>query len=198
MTCSTPRLMIAAPGSGSGKTTVTAALLAAMAMEGMTPAPFKCGPDYIDPMFHRAACGREGYNLDLFLMGKEGCRRTFAQKSAGADMAVLEGVMGCYDGIGMTERASSWELARVLCCPIVLAVRSAGTALTLAAQLRGLREFCPGQRDCGSHFYRASAGALSRLSGNAPGEGGAGLLRVSAPPAGVCAGEPPSGAGASG
>ncbi len=136
------RLLVAAPASGSGKTTVTCALLAALRRRGLSPCAFKCGPDYIDPMFHRAVLGVESRNLDLFLSGEETVRRLFARGTAGCDAAVCEGAMGFYDGVGgSTDRASAWHVADTLGLPVVLVVRPKGAGLTLAAQLRGLCAF---------------------------------------------------------
>ena len=108
-----PRLLLAAPASGSGKTTATCAILRALVLEGVAAASFKCGPDYIDPMFHRACVGvRRAGNLDLFFSTPQQVRRLLAQGAAGAQIAVLEGVMGLYDGIACTEDASAYQLAR--------------------------------------------------------------------------------------
>lgn len=136
------RMLIAAPASGAGKTTVTCALLAALQKRGLSPCAFKCGPDYIDPMFHRSVLGVESRNLDLFLSDEETLREQFARTSAGHGAAVCEGVMGLYDGVGgVTDRASAWHVARTLDFPVILAARPKGTSLTLAAQIRGLQEF---------------------------------------------------------
>ncbi len=136
------RMLLAAPASGSGKTAVTCALLAALQKRGLTPCAFKCGPDYIDPMFHRAVLGVESRNLDLFLSDEKILRNLFARASAGHGAAVCEGVMGFYDGVGgVTDRASAWHVARTLDLPVILVVRAKGASLTLAAQIRGLRDF---------------------------------------------------------
>ena len=136
------QVLLAAPASGGGKTTVTCALLAALQARGLSPCAFKCGPDYIDPMFHRAVLGVESRNLDLFLSSEETVRRLFAQGAAGHGAAVCEGVMGYYDGVGgVTDRASPWHVATVLELPVVLVVRPGGSALTLAAQIQGLCRF---------------------------------------------------------
>ena len=103
-----PRLLVAAPASGSGKTTVTCALLRAFQRRGLDPCAFKCGPDYIDPMFHREVLGLPSRNLDLFFSGEDQARALLSSAGRGRGVAVLEGVMGCYDGVGGTERASTW------------------------------------------------------------------------------------------
>ena len=138
------RLLIAAPNSGSGKTVLTCALLAALKRRGRTPCAFKCGPDYIDPMFHRAVLGVESHNLDLFLSSETALRNLFSRCIAGHGAAVCEGAMGFYDGVrGTTAQASAWHVADTLGLPALLAVRPKGASLTLAAQIRGLQAFRP-------------------------------------------------------
>ena len=116
------QFVIAAPRSGSGKTTVTCALLAALKKRGMDPCAFKSGPDYIDPMFHRSVLGVESHNLDLYLSAKNTVRELYAHYAAGHGAVVCEGAMGFYDGQGLTTRASAWELADALDLPVVTAV----------------------------------------------------------------------------
>lgn len=136
-----PRLLIAAPASGSGKTTVVVAFLGALLDRGLRPSAFKCGPDYIDPLFHREVLGVHGYNLDTFLGGPDIAAALLRRGGAGSDIAVVEGVMGYYDGIGDTTSASTWEVGAVTKTPAVLVVRPGGASLSLAAMLRGLAEF---------------------------------------------------------
>lgn len=136
-----PRLMVAAPASGSGKTTLACALLRAAQRRGLDPCAFKCGPDYIDPMFHRQVLGLPSRNLDLFFSSPEQVRSQMAVGGRGHSLGVIEGVMGLYDGVGATHRASSWHLAQVTDTPVVLVVEPKGAALTLAAQLKGLMDF---------------------------------------------------------
>ena len=136
------RLMLAAPASGSGKTALTCALLCALSRRGLNPCAFKCGPDYIDPMFHRTVLGVESHNLDLFLSDESTVRRLAARYEQGHDAAVFEGVMGFYDGGGgMTDRASAWHLADTLSLPVLLVLRPKGASLTLAAQVKGMLSF---------------------------------------------------------
>lgn len=136
------QLVLAAPCSGSGKTTAVCALLAALTARGLTPCAFKAGPDYIDPMFHRAILGVESRNLDLFFSTPQTVRALYAQHAAGHGAAVIEGAMGYYDGLGgVTDTASAWHLADVLDLPALLVVRPRGASLTLAAELRGLTAF---------------------------------------------------------
>ena len=138
---SIPRLMVAAPSSGSGKTTLTCGLLRAAQRRGLAPCAFKCGPDYIDPMFHRSVLGVPSRNLDLFFSSEEEVRSRLVSAAQDHGLAVLEGVMGFYDGQGNTDRASSWRLAQATRTPVLLTVRPQGTALTLAALVKGVQTF---------------------------------------------------------
>lgn len=131
--------MIAAMESGSGKTVFTCGLLRALCRRGFTAEGFKCGPDYIDPMFHRQVMGVPSRNLDLFLQGADGVCRTLAKQTS--DVAVLEGAMGFYDGVSGKTTASAWEVADVTDTPVVLVLRPKGSSITLAAQVRGLQTF---------------------------------------------------------
>ena len=165
-------LMTAAMASGSGKTAVTCALLAALARRGLSPCAFKCGPDYIDPMFHRSVLGVESHNLDLFLCGEGRLRALYARYAAGHGAAVCEGVMGFYDGVGGTDRASAWQVARTLGLPVLLVLRPKGASLTLAAQVQGMLRFRqPSQiaglflNDCSPGLYRSLAPLLERETG---------------------------------
>ena len=135
-------LMIAAPASGSGKTVLACALLAALKQRGLDPCAFKCGPDYIDPMFHRSVLGVDSHNLDLFLSGPDAVRNLYHHYGASHRSVIVEGAMGFYDGLGgSTDRASAWHAADTLDLPVLLAVRPKGSSLTLAAQINGLRAF---------------------------------------------------------
>ena len=132
----------AAPRSGSGKTTMTCALLMALKRRGCAPCAFKSGPDYIDPMFHRAVLGVESRNLDLFFSAPDTVRTLYAKGAAGHGAAVCEGAMGFYDGLGgVSDRASAWHLADTLGLPVLLVVEPKGQSLTLAAELKGLVNF---------------------------------------------------------
>ena len=132
-------LMVAAPQSGSGKTVLTCALLRALQRKGLSVAGFKCGPDYLDPLFHRRVLGALCDNLDLFLQGGDAVHTTIGL--AQADVAVIEGAMGLFDGIGGTDEASAWQLAAQEHIPAILAVRPGGSSLTLAAQIQGICAF---------------------------------------------------------
>ena len=136
------QFLLAAPRSGSGKTTMTCALLMALKRRGCAPCAFKSGPDYIDPMFHRAVLGVESRNLDLFFSAPETVRTLYAKGAAGHGAAVCEGAMGFYDGLGgVSDRASAWHLADTLGLPVLLVVEPKGQSLTLAAELNGLKSF---------------------------------------------------------
>ena len=155
------QFLIAAPRSGSGKTTVTCAVLTALQRRGADPCAFKCGPDYIDPMFHRSALGVESHNLDLYLSAPDTVRTLYARYAAGHGAAVCEGAMGFYDGQGLTTRASAWELADTLALPVLLVVQPKGSSITLAAELQGLLQFRTSSRivgillnDCSEALYK--------------------------------------------
>lgn len=167
------RVLVAAPASGSGKTVVTCALLAAFRRRGLNPCAFKCGCDYIDPMFHRSALGAESHNLDLFLSDAERARELFARAARGHGAAVCESAMGFYDGLGgLTDAASAWETARALGLPVLLVVRARGAALSLAAVVRGMRGFRPDSHivgvllnDCPPALFRTLSVTLERETG---------------------------------
>ena len=133
------RILISAMGSGSGKTVVTCGLLTALKTRGVGCEAMKCGPDYIDPMFHAKVLGVPGRNLDLFLQGHDGVRRTL--ESRRESISVIEGAMGLFDGVGGTIEASAWEIAASCGIPVILAVKPGGSSATLAAQIRGLMTF---------------------------------------------------------
>ena len=140
-------LMIGAMQSGAGKTVMSCALMAALKRRGLRVLAFKSGPDYIDPMFHSRVLGVESRNLDLFLQGEAGVRRSFA--SCQGDVALAEGAMGYYDGLNGGTEASAWELAGTLDLPTVLVLRPKGSGITLAAQVCGMRTFRPESRIAG-------------------------------------------------
>ena len=141
METSIPRVLITAVGSGSGKTTLTCAIIKALMNNKLNVAAFKCGPDYIDPMFHSEIIGNKSRNLDLFLMGAEPCKYLLAKNSASSDIAIIEGVMGYYDGMGQTVESSSYEVAKVTSTPTILVINAKGAALSIAAMIKGFKEF---------------------------------------------------------
>lgn len=151
---SLPRVMIAGTGSGCGKTTAACALLGALRRRGMEMRSFKCGPDYIDPMFHASVLGIPSRNLDSFLCG-EGAVKELLAKNGEGGVSLLEGVMGFYDGLGGAEH-SSRHLSELTHTPVVLVVNCAGRMLSAAAEIRGFLDFLPN---------RIAGVLLNRVSG---------------------------------
>ncbi|MCR5098411.1 MAG: hypothetical protein K6B14_05635 [Lachnospiraceae bacterium] len=132
------KVMIAAMESGCGKTIFTCGLIRTVMDLGYEVSSFKCGPDYIDPMYLKAAAGRPCRNLDVFLQKEAGVKKTF-EKSEG--FAVVEAAMGYYDGLGGSDEASAYHVARLLDIPVILLVRPGKNSVTLAAQIKGLLSF---------------------------------------------------------
>ena len=132
--------MIAAPTSGSGKTTIARGLMALLSQKGMFVQPFKCGPDYIDTKFHEAVCGRPSINLDTFMATPEHVRELFARYGDDADVCVVEGMMGLFDGYDR-DKGSSAEIAQVLDIPVVLVVDAKSAAYSMAPLLSGFVNF---------------------------------------------------------
>ena len=156
--------MIAAPASGSGKTTLTCGLLRLLADVGFRPTALKCGPDYIDPQFHRRVTGVSADNLDTYFTDGPTCAALLARAAQGCDIAVLEGVMGYYDGImGQGTRASSYDVARTTSTPVVLVLGARGASLTLAALIRGLATFRPDANVAGVILNGCAAALCERL-----------------------------------
>jgi cobyrinic acid a,c-diamide synthase len=143
-----PRLVVAAPASGSGKTTVATGLIAALTTQGLDVSPHKVGPDYIDPGYHAlAARGRPGRNLDPWLTGEDRVAPLFRHGARDADLAVIEGVMGLYDGAaGAGEFASTAHVAKLLNAPVVLVVDAASAGRSVAALVHGFVTYDPGVR----------------------------------------------------
>ena len=150
-----PRLMIAGTGSSCGKTTITCALLRALATRGKRLSAFKCGPDYIDPMFHTEVTGVPCRNLDLFLMGEEGVLGALSRSQG--DLAVIEGVMGYYDGVGESSFGSACHLSQVTDTPAVLVLGCKGMGLSVAAVVSGYQNFQE-NNICGVIFNQISPG----------------------------------------
>ncbi len=138
---SVPRLVIAAPSSGAGKTTVATGLMAALRHRGLQVSPHKVGPDYIDPGYHGLATGRPGRNLDPVLVGEALVAPLFVHGSHGADIAIIEGVMGLYDGRGSTEQGSTAHVAHLLEAPVVLVVDASSQSRSVAALVHGFQTF---------------------------------------------------------
>jgi cobyrinic acid a,c-diamide synthase len=138
-----PRIVIAGTHSGCGKTTVARGLMQALVERGLVVQPFKVGPDFIDPGFHTAICGRISRNLDPFMMGEDGVRETFVRSSAGADIAVIEGVMGMFDGLDGTEFSSTAQVMELLSAPGALVVDVKGMSRSAHALVRGYFGYNP-------------------------------------------------------
>jgi cobyrinic acid a,c-diamide synthase len=157
-----PRFLIGAPASGSGKTTLTMGVLRALQRQGLQVQPFKCGPDYIDTRFHEAATGRASVNLDTWLASGAHVKELFARYGADADVCVVEGVMGLFDGYDRSA-GSSAEIARLLDLPVVLVAGARSTSYTLAAQLYGMQHFRPDLRFAGVIFNQVGSPRHERL-----------------------------------
>jgi cobyrinic acid a,c-diamide synthase len=145
-----PRLLIAATGSGVGKTTTTIGLIAALRARGLKVAAFKCGPDYLDPTYHARVSGGVSHNLDGWMMGREAVLATFTRAARHADIAVIEGMMGLFDGASPTDdEGSSAEIAKWLATPVILVTDASGMARTVAAVGHGFAHFDPSVRLAG-------------------------------------------------
>ena len=142
MNANIPRILISAPKSGSGKTLITCALISALKMCGKNVTAFKCGPDYIDPMFHRTALGVDAENLDIYFAGEDGVRQELGRAAHMADIAVIEGVMGLYDGFGTdSDFASAYHIARATKTPIILVVDAKGMSRSIVAVIKGFVDY---------------------------------------------------------
>ena len=148
--------LIAAPNSGSGKTTVARGLMALFVRKGYRVQPFKCGPDYIDTKFHAAVCGRPSVNLDTFMATPEHVRELYGRYGADADVRVVEGMMGLFDGYDR-DRGSSAEIASVLGLPVLMVVDAKSAAYSMAALLSGFIHFRKDVHICGVIFNRVGS-----------------------------------------
>ncbi len=147
--------LIGGTHSGCGKTTISLALMAALRRRNLVVQPFKVGPDFIDPGFHSRVTGRSSRNLDGWMLSRETNERLFRGLLKKADVAVVEGVMGLFDGYdGLTESGSSAEMAKWLGIPVVLVVDARSMARSAAALVHGFSRFDPGLRVCGVVFNR--------------------------------------------
>lgn len=159
-----PRIMLAAPASGSGKTLITCGILKALVNRGYRTASFKCGPDYIDPMFHSRVIGTCSGNLDTFFTGSEITRYLFGKAAGEAQISVVEGVMGYYDGLaGISTKASSADVAGTLDIPVVLIVNCRGLSISLLPLLQGFLEFEKPSHIRGVILNRVSGGMYPDL-----------------------------------
>uniref|UniRef100_A0AAU2VXX5 Hydrogenobyrinate a,c-diamide synthase n=1 Tax=Streptomyces sp. NBC_00008 TaxID=2903610 RepID=A0AAU2VXX5_9ACTN len=174
-----PRLVIAAPSSGSGKTTVATGLMAAFAGRGLTVSGHKVGPDYIDPGYHTLATGRPGRNLDAYMCGPELIAPLFAHGARGCDLAVVEGVMGLYDGAsGLGELASTAHVAKLLRAPVVLVVDASSQSRSVAALVHGFASWDPQVRIGGVILNKVGSDRHEALLREALEESGVPVLGV--------------------
>jgi cobyrinic acid a,c-diamide synthase len=179
MSSSVPRLVIAAPSSGSGKTTVATGLMAAFAARGLAVSPHKVGPDYIDPGYHALATGRVGRNLDAYLCGPELVGPLFLHGARGCDLAVVEGVMGLYDGAaGEGELASTAHVAKLLRAPVVLVVDASSQSRSVAALVHGFASWDPEVRVGGVILNKVASDRHEELLREALDQAGVPVLGV--------------------
>ena len=157
MTRAVPRIVIGGTWSGCGKTTVARGLMAAFAARGLRVQPFKVGPDFIDPSHHTAICGRISRNLDPFMMGEGEVSSVFARASEGADLAIIEGVMGLFDGMDGGHVASTAHVAELLSAPIILVVEPRGMSGSVHAVIRGYTTYRPETLPAGFIFNRVGS-----------------------------------------
>ncbi len=175
----TPRIVIAGTHSGVGKTTVASGLMAALAKRGLRVAPFKVGPDFIDPSYHALATGRPGRNLDAFLSGEDLIGPLFGHGSRGSDVAVVEGVMGLFDGkAGGGDFASTAHVAKLLRVPVVLVVDARAMARSAAAMVHGYASFDPELRLAGVVLNRVGSAAHEKMLRDALGPLGVPILGI--------------------
>ncbi|WOX25130.1 cobyrinate a,c-diamide synthase [Streptomyces solicathayae] len=173
------RLVIAAPSSGAGKTTVATGLMAAFAGRGLAVSPHKVGPDYIDPGYHALATGRPGRNLDAFMCGTGLVAPLFAHGARGCDLAVVEGVMGLYDGAAdQGELASTAQVAKLLKAPVVLVVDASSQSRSVAALVHGFASWDPEVRIGGVILNKVATDRHEHLLREALGESGVPVLGV--------------------
>ena len=160
-----PRLILAGTSSGCGKTTTVCALLQALVNRNLKTGAFKCGPDYIDPMFHSRIIGAKSANLDLHFFSPNTLRFLLAKNGADRDISVIEGVMGYYDGAGLTStKGSTYEVAQVTNSPVVLVVGAKGASLSVLATIQGFLDFCPDNHIKGVILNQCTAMTYAALS----------------------------------
>lgn len=135
------KIVIAGSRSGVGKTTISLGLMAALKKRGFKVQPFKVGPDYIDPGFHTLICGRDSYNLDSYFLGAAGVNKVFSEKSKQADISMIEGVMGLFDGKGKNSTSSTAEIAKIINAPVILIIDARKVAQSAAAVVYGYKNY---------------------------------------------------------
>jgi cobyrinic acid a,c-diamide synthase len=157
-------IIIAAPQSGSGKTTITLGIMACLRRRGLKVAPFKVGPDFIDPGYHRLVCGRPSINLDGWICTEEFVKETFAHHTRDADIAVIEGVMGLFDGIdGVSEAGSTAQIAKMTGSAVIFLVDARSQARSAAALVKGFAEFDPAVKLAGVIFNNVASENHGRI-----------------------------------
>ena len=160
-----PRLLVCAPSSSSGKTLITCALLRILQTMGFRPAAFKCGPDYIDPMFHKQVLGIPSRNIDLFLAGEDGVKRSLFKGLRGRDIGVLEGVMGFYDGMSPDSLAgSSYDISRITDTPAILVIDCRGMSHSILPMVKGFAEYGAQNRIKGIILNKISPAVSDKIS----------------------------------
>lgn len=157
------KIIIAGMRSGAGKTTVTSALMRSFLSRGLNVAPFKTGPDYIDPGFHRFVTGKPSHNLDSWMLDGESVRYIFQKNSGGSDIAVIEGAMGLYDGCGTGDEGSTAHVARITGAPVILVADAGGVSRSMAAAVNGFCSFDESINITGIIFNRVSGDSHYRL-----------------------------------
>lgn len=160
---SVPRIIVAGVGSGCGKTTVTCALMRALTARGLKVGAFKCGPDYIDTMFHTQITQNQSANLDSFFFPENTLKYLLAKNSAGCDISVIEGVMGFYDGICSTQKSSTHDISAITNSPVVLVVSAKGMSTSLLAIVHGFLSLYPENNICGVILNNCTHGTYSAI-----------------------------------
>ena len=158
-----PRIVIAGTNSSCGKTTITLAVLQALKNRGINTAAFKCGPDFIDPMFHKKILGLPSYNLDMYMCEKEIMQGLFCDESRGRDISIIEGVMGYYDGTGKAALGSTYDIAGALSAPVVLVINARGMLSSAGAVISGFKNYKPNSNIKGVIFNRATQRSYAAL-----------------------------------
>src|SRR5512137_673033 len=172
-------IIIAGTHSGSGKTTITLGIMECLKRRGLRVAPFKVGPDFIDPGYHRLVTGRPSINLDGWMCSEHFVQETFYRHGADADISVIEGVMGLFDGIGGNQEAGSTaQIAKIVGAPVVLVVDAKSQARSAAALVRGFAEFDPQVRIAGVIFNNVGSDNHGRILRDAVESLGSGIKVV--------------------
>lgn len=165
MVCKVPRIVLAGTNSGCGKTTVSCAILQALVNRGIKTGAFKCGPDYIDPMFHSRIIGAESSNLDSFFFSENTLKYLLVKNGEGRDISIIEGVMGFYDGMRMTDaKASTYDVSQITQSPVILVAGAKGASLSVLAVIQGFLSLYPDNKICGVILNQCSAMTYKMLA----------------------------------